>query len=146
MTTLRRGAMMLGALALGVLPLTLASPAFADSHTVGLTVGPVVLPGVPVQVCVDSTCAPSTPMLSATLSAQATVDTTVSPVSLTPALCPAGELGAAIRVSSATTASATVEATVTGTGLDGKQVSVTVGPKTVSVGPAGVLVSACVSL
>ena len=146
MTILRRGAMTLGALALGVLPLTLASPAFADTHTATLTVGPVVVPGIPVQVCIDSTCAPSVPTLSTTLTAEATVDATVAPVNLTPALCPAGEVGAAIEVSSATTVSVTIKVTATGPGLDGQQHTTVVGPETVSVGPAGVVLSACATV
>jgi hypothetical protein len=146
MTAVRRGAKLFGAVALGVLPLAFASPAFADTHTATLSVGPVVLPGLPAQVCIDATCTPSTALLNVGLTAQATTDVTVAPVTLTATSCPVGQLGAAIKVTSATTVSATVTATATGLGLDGQLHTVVVGPETVSVGPVGVTVSACATV
>ncbi|MFF3249083.1 hypothetical protein ACFYWY_36375 [Streptomyces sp. NPDC002870] len=143
MNTQRRGARMLGVIALGVLPLALATPASAAPHTATLTVGPVGLPAVPVQVCIDSTCTPSTPMLNVTLKAEATTADSVQPVVLTQLACPAGQLGAALTITSDTAAGASIKVTATGTGTDGQQKTIVVGPETVTVDVPGVAVSAC---
>lgn len=139
----RRGARMFGALALGVLPLALATPASAAGHTATLTVGPVVLPAVPVEVCLDSTCTPSTPLLNVTLKAEATTDVDIEPVLLDETACPAGQVGAAIKVTSDTAAGASIKVTATGTGVDGQPKTIVVGPKTVTVDVPGVVASAC---
>jgi hypothetical protein len=141
--TLKRGATVLGALVLGVLPLTLASPAFADSHTATLTVGPVVLPAAPVEVCLDTTCTSTESLLNVTLKAEATTTSSVQPVVLTRTDCPAGTLGAGINLSSSVAASATVKVTATGTGTDGTVKTVVVGPQTVTVDQPGLVASAC---
>ncbi|WKX72266.1 hypothetical protein [Streptomyces sp. XD-27] len=140
----RRGARLFGAIALGVVPLALATPASAASHTATLTVGPVILPSVPVQVCLDSTCTPSTPLVNVTLKAEATTDTAVVLPTLTKSQCPSGQLGAALTITSTDAqATASVKVTATGLGTDGQQKTVVVGPKTVSVGAPGVVASAC---
>ncbi|MGP3969653.1 hypothetical protein [Streptomyces sp. 6N223] len=139
----RRGATILGALALGVLPLTFASQAqAAEPHTVSLTVGPVVLPGVPIEVCIDTTCTPTSPLLDVTATAEVTTEATTG-LTLTPASCPDGSLGVAIRASSGTAADATVELTVTGTALDGERKELTVGPENIGVDAPGVVISVC---
>ena len=143
----RRGAMMLGAIALGVLPLTLASPAFAATHTASLTVGPVALPSVPVNLCVDGTCTPTTALVNETLKVDVTTDASVSPVSIVPALCPAGELGLAVKVSATSaSASATITASLSGTALNGQAEQFVVGPETVNLTTGGVVVSACATV
>jgi hypothetical protein len=118
-----------------------ATPAFADSHTVTLSVGPVSLPGLPVSACIDGTCV-STPVLTSVgVSVTATTDTSVAPT-LAAVSCPNGGLGVAVVVTTATSVSVTISALVTGTSPDGP-VSVPVGPETVTVSTPGVIVSAC---
>ncbi|MBW3645794.1 MAG: hypothetical protein KY441_09845, partial [Actinobacteria bacterium] len=86
----------LGALLLAV---ALTGSALADT-TVTATVGPVVVPGVPVEICVEQTDAPEavgdcveTPeALTVALTVSATVDTPepeVVPPTITPIECPA---------------------------------------------------------
>jgi hypothetical protein len=139
----RNGLLTVGALAIGVLPLALASPAVADPHTATLTVGPVILPSVPVELCVDGDCTPESPMANATLTVEATTDGDVQPVVAEVSACPDGELGLAIRATTATAASATLTVTVNGTGVDGESRTIVVGPRDVTLDPPGAVASLC---
>lgn len=88
--------------------LALAGPAFADP-TITLTVGPVVIPDVPVEICITDTdlpepideCVTTPPGESVTLTVVVTVQTpepVVVPPAVTPIACPAGTEGVAVRV------------------------------------------------
>jgi len=125
-------------------PLAWASPALAEPHTVTVTVGPVSAPGVPVSACVDSTCASTPAVTELALTASVTADAAASSVLLEPVACPTGSDGAAVRVSTSTTVTVRVSATLSGTGPEGP-VLVTVGPKThtLSASTPGVVVSSC---
>jgi hypothetical protein len=140
----RRGTAILGALALGVLPLTFASQAqAAEPHTISLTVGPLVLPAVPLEVCIDNACTPtSSPLLDVTATAEVTTDATTG-VTLTPASCPDGELGVALRASSDTAADVTFALTLTGTALDGERRELTLGPENIGVDVPGAVIAVC---
>ncbi|WP_055495668.1 hypothetical protein [Streptomyces sp. TP-A0356] len=136
-------AMTTAAVALGALPFTAPTPAFAASHSVSLTVGPVPVPHVPLSACIDTTCVSTPPLNSVTLSTTATVNGPALPI-LTPAPCPNGGRGAAIRISSLTPTTVTISGSVSGTSSSG-QVNIPLGPvtETITPGTPGVLVSAC---
>ncbi len=119
MTTLRK----LGvALTSFIAVLALAGTALADT-TVTLTVGPVALPNVPVEICVDQTdlpdpldeCVTAPPAQSVSLTVIVHVDTptpVLVPPTITPIPCPAGTQGVAARVSTGS-AGATIGGFVT---------------------------------
>ncbi|MCW7944427.1 hypothetical protein AAW14_20990 [Streptomyces hygroscopicus] len=136
-------AMITAAVALGALPFAAPAPAFAASHSVGLTVGPVPIPQVPLSACIDTTCVSTPPLNSVKLTTTATVNGLALPV-LTAASCPNGGQGAAIRVSSLTPTTVTISGSVTGTSSSGP-VNIPLGPVTerITPGTPGVLVSAC---
>ena len=141
----RRAVVTAASLALALLPLTWPTPAFADTHSVSLTLGPAPLPQVPVSACIDTTCV-STPALTGAM-LTATVTVTGSPlplVILTPATCPGAGQGIAIEVSSLRPVTVTISGSVAGTTPSGP-VTIPVGPvtETVATGTPGVLVSAC---
>ncbi len=141
MTRVPRKTVAAAAAALGLAALTTAAPAHADTHTVTLSVGPVSLPLSPVAACLDGTCVTSPALTSVSLSVAATTDTSVTP-SLATVPCPNGALGAAVKVTTATTATVTLSADVTGTSPNGP-VDIPLGPKTITVSTPGVIVSAC---
>lgn len=136
--------------ALALVPLTagvlaLGAPAGAAPTTVSATVGPVAIPGVPVNVCVDNgalTCTPTPVSTSVSLTASATVDpAAVTPPTVVPGACSNGQ-GVALVVttgSAGTLISGAVTVTVNGT------------PTIVPIGlPASppnqtVIISACVA-
>jgi hypothetical protein len=112
---------------------TLGGEALATT-TISATVGPVVVPAVPVSVCVDqsdlavSECVSTPPAQDVTLTVTVTVgDVTpvLVPPTVTPILCPAGTQGVALQVFSWT-----VTATIAGS----VAVSVNGAPTTVPVG------------
>ncbi|HYX44196.1 MAG TPA: hypothetical protein VE760_04070 [Acidimicrobiales bacterium] len=111
------------AAACSLLSLAVIGPASAvgTSKTVSATVGPVSVPAVPVQICVDTTCAsgPAATTVTLTASAQAALDVnpTVVPPSITPGTCPAGT-GAVLAVNTGSvgaTIQGLVKLTVNGT-------------------------------
>lgn len=86
--------------------LALAGPALADT-TVSAKVGPVPLPNVPVQVCVNQTdvpagdCVTTPPAQTVTLEVIVNVKTpnpVLVPPTVTPVQCPAGTEGVAAKV------------------------------------------------
>ncbi len=103
--------------------LALIGPASAlgTTKTVKATVGPVSVPAVPVQVCVDDTCVTGPAATTVTLTASATaavdVNPTVVPPSITPGTCSAGT-GAVLVVNTGSvgaTVQGLVKLTVNGT-------------------------------
>lgn len=120
---------------------TAASSAEAAPQTVTLAVGPIALPGVPVSACVNSTCQTTPSLTSVTLNVSATADTSAAPT-LTAVSCPNGGTGAAVKLTTATSASATVSAQVSGTKTDGTPFQLSQG-QTVNVSTPGVIISAC---
>ena len=134
--------------------LALAGPAAADT-TIRLTVGPLPIPNVPVEVCVSQSDAPedvdecvSTPAgESISLTVVVTVDTpavVVTPPTITPIACPAGTSGVAAQVFTGS-AEVTVGGSVTVVGDDGTPVTI---PIEDVVGDAGqtLTVYACVGV
>lgn len=150
MTKLRKAAVAVGSFA-GVL--ALAGTAVADT-TVRVTVGPIPIPEVPVQVCVTQTDVPGgvnecvdTPAgESVSLTVIVDVETpeaAVVPPTVTPIACPAGTQGAAAQVFTGS-ASATIGGSVTVV-VDGTPVTV---PIDQVLSPAGqtLTVFACAGL
>ncbi len=150
MTKLRKVALAVGSFA-GVL--ALAGTAVADT-TVRLTVGPVPIPDVPVEVCVTQTDVPGgldecveTPAgesVSLTVIVNVeTPETAVVPPTVTPIACPAGTQGVAAQVFTGS-ASATIGGSVTVV-VDGTPVTI---PIDQVVAPAGqtLTVFACAGL
>ncbi|MEU9047586.1 MULTISPECIES: hypothetical protein [unclassified Kitasatospora] len=141
-----RVAVTTASLALAAIPLTAATPAFADSHSVSVSVGPVSLPQVPVTACVDSSCVTTPPLTSASLTATATVTHGPLPmVLLLPTVCPNGGTGLALQVTSLVPVTVTVSGSISGTTTSGTPVSVPLGPvtQTLTPGTPGLVVSAC---
>ncbi len=106
-----------------VVSLAVMQPAsgVGTSKTVAATVGPVPVPAVPVQVCVDTTCvtgpAATTVALSASATAALDINPVVVPPTITPGTCAAGT-GAALVVNTGTvgaTIQGLVRLTVNGT-------------------------------
>lgn len=125
--------------------LAFGGPAGAAATTVSATAGPVAIPGVPVNVCVDDgtlTCTPTPASTSVSLTASATVDpAAVTPPTVVPGACSNGQ-GVALVVttgSAGTLITGAVTVTVNGT------------PTIVPIGlPASppnqtVIISACVA-
>lgn len=133
-------------LTLAALPLAAPTAAFAASHSVSLSVGPVPVPQVPVTACVDTACVTTPPLTSVSLTATATVNHGPLPlVLLLPTLCPNGGTGVAVSVTSLQPITLTLSGSVSGTTTGGGSVSYPLGPVTETLVPGtpGVLVSAC---
>lgn len=123
----------------------MAGPAVAAPLMVSATVGPVVVPGVPVNICVNDgtlTCTPTLPATSFALTVSATInpDALTAPT-VTPGACSNGQ-GVALVVttgSAGTIISGSVTVTVSGTP--------TVIPLMLPAAPANqtVIISACVA-
>ena len=123
-----------------VASLAMTGTALAQTQTVSGSVGPVPVPNVPVQVCVNSTCQ-QTPALSA-VGLNATASAAANPAlpTITPGTCASGTGGTlVIRGGSST---ATVTGSVTGTLPNGSPFSAPIPP--VTVAPGGTTtISAC---
>ncbi len=103
--------------------LAFAGPALGigTSKTVSATVGPVPVPEVPVQICVDGTCVQGPAATTVTLTASATAGADVNPIvvppTINPGTCGAGT-GAVLVVNTGTlgaTIQGLVKLTVNGT-------------------------------
>ncbi len=105
--------MMSGMLAGAGLMLAAAGPAQAD--TVSASAGPILLPNVPVSVCINSNCTKTPDLGSVSIGVSVTVDNIfgVLPV-IAPSACPYGQTGLALSVT-ANTRNTTVSVTVNGT-------------------------------
>ena len=123
-----------------VASLAMTGTALAQAQTVSGSVGPVPVPNVPVQVCVNSTCQ-QTPALSAVgLSATASADANPTLPTITPGTCASGAGGTLVIKGGSSTA--TVTGSVTGALPNGTQFSQPIGP--VTVAPNGTTtISAC---
>ncbi len=137
----------------GVLALT--ASALADT-TVRVTAGPVTIPGVPVEVCVvqgdvpvnECVETPGAQTVALTVVVQvATPDVVVVPPTITPAQCPAGTEGVALRVNTGSVGAAiggSVTVTIVVNGIPTTQ---TIPINQVVVGPnQTVTVFACAGL
>lgn len=132
MRTLRAGFLFAAAMSI------MAGPASAQTNTVSASVGPVPVPNVPVEVCVNDDCQ-TTPALSAVaLRVEATADAGGVAPTITIGECPSGT-GVALVVQSA--GDAVVSGEVTGTLPDGSSFSQPIGP--VAIGEGTTTVSAC---
>lgn len=133
--------------------LALAGPALADT-TVTLTVGPVPIPEVPVEVCITQTdlpdpineCVTTPPADTLTLTVVVTVETpepVLVPPAVTPIACPAGTEGVAVQVFTGSAAAA-IGGSVTVI-INGEAVTV---PIAEVIAPAGqtLTVLACVGI
>lgn len=130
-------ALFVGAPALGAVQL---KPAW-ESLSVSVSVGPIDVPDVPVEVCVDGTCASTPDLSSFSLKVTATVDATVDKPTMAVSTCGAFA-GASVTTSTGGTG-ATVVVTVSGTLPDGTPYEQSTGP--VSAPPfSSTTASACV--
>lgn len=123
-----------------VASLAMTGTAMAQSQTVSGSVGPVPVPNVPVQVCINSTCQ-QTPVLSSVgLTATAVANANPSLPTVTPGTCASGAGGTLVIAGGSSTT--TVSSTVSGTLPDGSPFSQTIAP--VTVAPNGTTtISAC---
>lgn len=132
------------------LPLGLASAAavlavtgIAAAATVSLTIGPLPLPDIPVEVCINSTCIETPALESASLNVTAQAAGLVVPV-IIPGPCPSGQIGSVLTVSSLTPGDVTIGATLSGTLPTGQAFSQAIGPVTLPLGPSNsATVSVC---
>jgi hypothetical protein len=142
MNKLRRSCIVTSVAAV-VMLIAMSGQAFAVTKTLSASLGPIPLPNVPAQVCIDGTCV-STPALSAvSLKVRATVDVNAGTLpTITPGACPAGQNGLALTISTGS-ASVTVSGLISGTLPTGAPISIPVGP--ISIGPNAetVTISVC---
>lgn len=122
--------------------LAMSGQALAVQKTISARVGPVPLPSVPAQVCIDGDCQNTPNLQSVALEVSATFDADLgTPPTLNPGTCPAGQTGAVLVITTGTT-SATVDGVVTATLPDGRTMSIPVGPITIGANET-VTISAC---
>ena len=127
------------ALLFGVAMSIMGSTASADSSTISASAGPVPVPSVPVEVCVDDDCQ-TTPALSAVaLRVDVTADAEAGVPTITPGVCASGT-GVALDIQSGSD-DAVVSGEVSGTLPDGSPFSQPIDPVTIGQGTTSV--SAC---
>lgn len=128
-----------------VMLIGMTGQALALTKTISASAGPVPLPNVPVEVCVDDDCV-TTPDLKA-VSLELTVPLELNLGSLpliTSGTCPEGETGVVLKVTTGTT-SVKASGLVTGTLPTGDSIMIPVGP--ISISPSGtVTVSVCAAV
>jgi hypothetical protein len=129
------------------IPLALGSstPAFAATNTVSASAGPVSVPGVPLQVCVNTTCIETTPA-AATVSLDITATAAIADNQLTAtsSSCPEGQEGVAITVTATLDDTVTIDGEATVTLTTGMTITVPISQsQDISAGPRGVVVSVC---
>lgn len=131
--------------AAAVMLIAMSGQALAVTKTVSASVGPVPLPNVPAQVCVDNVCQ-STPALTAVslkVSAKVEVADLVGALpTITPGTCPQGQTGVALAIKTGTT-SVTVTGLVMGSLPNGAPINIPVGPITVGAMGQTVTISVC---
>lgn len=127
-----------GAVLMGSLAVT--GTALAQSQTVSGSVGPVPVPNVPVQVCVNSTCQQTPALSSVGLTLTASADANAVLPTITPGTCASGVGGTLVVNGGSSTA--TVSGSVTGMLPNGSPFSLPIAP--VTVAPNGATtISAC---
>jgi len=124
----KRTGLLTGAVLLAISGTALAS-------TVSLTLGPLPLPDIPIEVCVDSNCIESPALESASLAVSAVASGLTVPV-IVPGSCPAAQIGTVLTISSLTPGNVTIGATLSGTLPTGQAFSQAIGPYTVVFGPS----------
>lgn len=97
-----------------------------ESITVSANVGPIDVPDVPVEVCLNTTCVSTPDLSNFSLQVTATVDVTVEAPTMSVRTC-GSFAGASVTTSTGATA-ATVVATVSGTLPDGTPYEQSLGP------------------
>jgi hypothetical protein len=139
----RRGFLLVTSVAAATMLFAMSSQALALTKSVSATVGPIPLPNVPVEVCVDDSCQ-STPALgSVSLKVTAKADLKVGTLpAITPGSCPPGESGVVLKVTTGTT-KVTVSGNVIGTLPTGAPVNIPVGPVTIGPVNESVTIGVC---
>ena len=135
--------LVLTSLAVGALVASVSTAA-ASPITISAVAGPIALPSVPVVVCVTPGpgCVSTPSATSITVAGTLTVDVGSGLPTITPGLCPAGQIGAVLVVSSGTdSVTLSGSATVTPTSLHAPLV-VPIGPIMLVPGATST-VSAC---
>lgn len=122
--------------------LLMQGTAFAEPTVVSVGAGPVPVPNVPVEACVDDECESTPALSSVSLDVEASSDVTSTPPTITPGTCASGT-GIAFVVQTGSD-QATVRGEVSGTLPDGSLFSEPVGPVTVPADESAT-VSACTS-
>jgi hypothetical protein len=118
-------------------------PGPGSTNCVSVTIGPVPVPNVPVEVCINNSCT-STPVLTTLeLKVTACAETTVGIPTVTTSHCPRSAVGGGVTITTGGT-NATVTVTVSGKLPDGTPYSQTIGPTTV-LPLSTVAVTACAS-
>ena len=120
-----------------------SASAIGTTKTVSATVGPVPIPAVPVQVCVDNTCVDGPAATSVALSVSATAAANVNPTVVLPTItagtCAAGT-GAVLVVNTGSLGAA-IQCSVTLT-VNGRTQTLPISP-TIATPNKTVTVSAC---
>lgn len=125
-------------LAAGVI---VGSPSDARAASVGVSLGPLPLPDLPIEVCIESTCITSPELSAAALDVTVATSGLVLPIIIA-GLCPDGQVGATLSLSSLIPTQLTVEAVLSGELPNGDPFSESIGPVTL---PTGLLDSATLS-
>lgn len=137
---MNRTRILLGA-GMGLATLMLPFAGTASALTVSGSVGPVPVPSVPVTLCVNANCVSTPAATTVQLNASVTLTTALGlPPTVTPALCPPGQFGPALVITTGTS-SATIGASVTVL-VNGVPRTFTVGPITVDPSKT-VTINAC---
>ena len=127
---------------LGMAMFIMGGTAYAEPVTVSASAGPVTVPGVPVEVCVDDDCQTTPALNTVSLDVEVTVDAAAALPTITPGECDTGT-GVALVVQSGSE-DAVVSGEVSGTLPDGSSFSEAIGP--VTVGQGSTTVSACTTV
>lgn len=116
--------------------------AHAEPITVSASAGPVTVPGVPVEVCVDDDCQTTPALNTVSLELEVTVDAAAALPTVTPGECDAGT-GVVLLVQSGSD-DAVLSGEVSGTLPDGSSLSEAIEP--VTLGQGSTTVSACTTV
>ncbi|MEX2552826.1 MAG: hypothetical protein WD627_07505 [Actinomycetota bacterium] len=139
----QRGFLLVTSVAAATMLIAMSTQALALTKTVSAAIGPVALPNVPVEVCIDDSCQSTPALRSVSLKVTAKVDLGVGTLpAITPGSCPPGESGAVLKVTTGTT-KVTVAGNVTGTLPTGAPINIPVGPVTIGPVDESVTIGVC---
>ena len=127
---------------LGMVMFLMGGTAYAEPTTVSASAGPVAVPNVPVEVCVDDDCQTTPALNTVSLELEVTADAAGALPTVTPGECDTGT-GVVLLVQSGSD-DAVLSGEVSGTLPDGSSFSEAIGP--VAVGPGTTTVSACTTV
>jgi hypothetical protein len=122
-----------------------ANPGSAAAADFNISLGPIPLPDVPVEICVNSTCVESPELSSIELTATASTSGIALPV-VVPASCPSGQVGVVLNVTNVLPSNVTISGELSGELSAGGEFSTPIGPITVPGLGGSATISACAEL